>query len=138
MLGRVRMDWRGPRSFNHATHELRKHGKKFSDNFVWSVCSVVGKSNLRFDPAGAGETPTAQGFIDRKQSRDHKNQSQPKFVIHQNDSRDEAERTDDTARNASMASDVRAEEIAHGEKIARFFQKPRLPVNPLQRIFRRR
>jgi hypothetical protein len=79
--------------------------------------------DLCLDAAGAGETPTAQGFVNRKQAGDHKNQSQPQIVIHQHNAGDEAERADDTARDATVALDVRAEEIAHGGNLAQDFHE---------------
>lgn len=73
-------------------------------------------SDLRFDAAGAGETPAAQGFVDGEQSGDDKNQSEPQHIIHEDDASDEAKRPDDTARDAPVPLDVGAKEFAHGGK----------------------
>ena len=101
--------------------EKSQRAKVFS-----SSCLHRWLSDFRLDAAGAGETPAAQGFVNRKQTGDDKNQSEPQFVIHQHDAGDEAERADDAARDASVPADVGAEEIAHGQKVARYFPKAKV------------
>ena len=75
------------------------------------------------DTARAHDTPAAQGFKNRKQSRRHKNQPQPEPVVHKNNARDETQRADDAAGHAAAEIKVGLKEPAHGEKLARCVPK---------------
>ena len=85
---------------------------------VSSFCIFLLHSDFRLEAAGAGEAPAAQGFVNCEQTGDDKNQAEPQFVIHEHDARDEAQRADDAARDAPVASDVGAEEITHDGNLA--------------------
>ena len=75
------------------------------------------ESNLRLDAAGAGEAPAGERLVDGEKPGDHKNQAQPKVVIHQNDPRDEEERAADAAGDAALPLDVGLEETTHDENL---------------------
>ncbi len=108
---------------------------RYFEIFIGNVVSVfiqkhdgqrkILRANLKFrlDPARAHDAPAAQRFKNGEQSRCHKNQSQPQHIVHDNDSRDEAQRADDAAREASVTVEVGLEEAAHGKKLARLPQK---------------
>lgn len=76
---------------------------------------------LRLDAAGAGKTPAGKRLVNGKEAGDDEHQAQPQDEIHQNNAGDEAERADDTARDASVTFDVGLEEMAHGQNLAQRF-----------------
>jgi hypothetical protein len=73
---------------------------------------------FRFNPARAHDTPAADGFKKSEQTRRHQNDSQPEIVVNDDDARDQAERADDAARDASAMVDVGSEKAAHTRKLA--------------------
>jgi hypothetical protein len=83
--------------------------------------NTVNELNFRLDAAGAGEAPAAQGFVDGEQAGDHKNQTEPQAEIHQDDAGDEAERANNAPRDAAIALDVWAKELAHDGNLAQSF-----------------
>ena len=80
-------------------------------------------SDFGSDAARAHETPTANGFKKGEQTCDHKNQPEPKRVVHYDNARDKAERADDTARDASAMADVGSEKAVHTKKLAQCVPK---------------
>jgi hypothetical protein len=91
----------------------------FSEHWSLRDTSRFHGSEFRFDSACAHEAPAADGFINGEQSRCHKNNSQPEFVVNDDDPPDEAQRAGDTARKASVAVKIGFEEPAHGRNITR-------------------
>jgi hypothetical protein len=85
-------------------------------------------SKFRLDPARAEEAPLADRFKNGEQSRRHKNNPQPEFVIHDDDARDEAQRADDPARETSVTVEVGFEKPAHGKNLPRRAQKPSVAI----------
>jgi hypothetical protein len=80
------------------------------------------KSNLRFDAAGADETPAADGLKNREQTGDHENQAQPPLRgVLQDDAGNQTDRAGYAARNAAIAFKVGPEELVHGGNLAQSF-----------------
>lgn len=70
-------------------------------------------SDLGFDAAGAHDAPARYGFKNGEQARHHENQSQPQRIIHEDDTRYEAECPDDAAGHAAAMTDIRLKETTH-------------------------
>lgn len=81
-------------------------------------CDFMGLE-FRLNPASAHEAPFADRLKNGEQSRRHKNKPQPEIIVHDDDARDEANRADDAARDASVAVEVGFEKPAHGKKLTR-------------------
>jgi len=82
-------------------------------NTTASAKSFAEILQFRFNPARAHEAPAAKRFKNGEQARRHKNQAKPPHIIHDDDARDEAQRADDAAREASVAVKVGFEKPAH-------------------------
>ena len=89
---------------------------------IWPIVGDSQNSKFCLDAACAGDAPTAQGFVNRKQSGGDKNPAEPVFAIHaDHDAGDEAERPDDAARDATVALEIGAEKIPHCRNLTQSF-----------------
>jgi hypothetical protein len=70
------------------------------------------------DAAGAQETPAANGLKNGEQARHHQNQTPQRVIARNNDARDEAQRTHDTARHAAVVTKVGMKKAIHAENLA--------------------
>ena len=86
------------------------------------------RSDFGFQPAGAHEAPACYGFKNGKQSCRHQNQSEPQHIVHGDDARDEAQRADDTARQAAAMTDIGLKETAHRGNLAHRVPKKQVEV----------
>lgn len=81
------------------------------------------KLKFRFNPARTDETPAAKRFKNGEQACRHQNNSQPEIIVHHDDARDETQRSDDAARDASVMVDVPAEKTVHTRRLAQCVPK---------------
>jgi len=76
-------------------------------------------SKFCFHPARAGEAPAAHGFKQRENSDADENESKPPNIKYCHAARDEEQRGNAAAHEASARTDVGLEETAHAKKLPR-------------------
>jgi hypothetical protein len=73
---------------------------------------------LRADPAGACETPAANRFENRKQTKPNQQQTDPKFEIGHDNTGDQQNRSDHTAHHSAMKSNITSKKPTHDSVLA--------------------